>query len=327
MELNLELVQTFDRPAGVENYHWSSATSPDRKIVGLPGDRDILQVFEWNEGRLRPTTTFPLPAITTYPALHERELSIHPDGQLIAAASRNGVQLIEPDGTSQPIAEEIKGEPRAVLFSRKGDKLWVSYEDPQAQTNFICLADCGTLSLIDTLEIGGLDDSYHALWYHPSRDVVAVEVSCGSPGSWLTFIEEVAWGLGRMAHALERVQDPFYMAGFSPDGSHFTVADLSKVQLRQWPSCKLVAEIAPPADNDVFCWVATWIGELFAAGWVTQPNEQYGIMFNDRDLEPQCHALWERPEDQDYIMFELLGLPKQRLMVIGDQRAGLFEVK
>jgi len=93
----------------------------------------------------------------------------------------------------------------------------------------------------------------------------------------------------------------------------FTVADLSKMQLRQWPSCQLVAEVAPPGDNDVFCWVATWVGELFAAGWVTQPNEQYGIMFNDRDLEPQCHAIWERPEDQDYIMFELLGLPEQQL--------------
>lgn len=323
MTTRLELLQTIERPPGADAFTWCTSCSPDRRWVGLPGAPDTLQVYELGDHRLLPGAAFPLPE------LEELEVAIRPDGQQIAVASSQGVQLVDPDGTAHAIGEELKGVARAALYSHDGQRLWIGYEDLEADQapggNFVCLADCATLGLIDTLRVAGLGDAYHALTPLPGSDLVAVEVSCGQGGSWLTLVEPGAFGLSRLTAALERPGEPFLMGGFSPDGARLAVVDLGRAALHETRSCELRAEIAPPGPDDVFCWSCTWIDDALVVGAVTQPNDPYVLLFCDgRDLEPRARAVWDKG-DQDSIG-ALLGLPGARLLVLGDRRAGLFSV-
>jgi len=325
MHKRLKLLQTFERPEGSTAFNWCAFTSPDRTVVAFATTPETVEAHRLDGGRLRPTGDhFRLPLTRS----DEYELSIRPDGKQLALATAGGVQLIEPDGTVCAIGEEIKGHPRSVAFDRGGDKLWISYEDPDADPegcNHLCLADLTTLSLIDTMRVSGHDDAYHTLTHHPTEEMMAVEVTCGSAGSWLSFVQQAPWGLSRWTYTLERPGDPFFMGGFSVDGHRFAVANLDLAQLRDLRSCELITEIGPLGDNDVFFWTCTFIDDAFVVGGVTQPNEPYYLLFCDPvDLEPRSVAVWDKG-DQDSLG-AVVGLPGNLLLVLGDLRAGVFKV-
>lgn len=325
MEKRLKLLQTFERPEGANAFNWCAFTSPDRTVVAFATTPDEVEAHQLRGGRLRPTgVRFRLPI----PRHDEYELSIRPDGLQMAVASADGVQLVDADGSVCAIGEEIKGYARSVAFDRSGDKLWISYEDPEADPdscNYLCLADLATLSLIDTMKVTGRGDAYHTLMHHPTEEMMSVEVTCGSAGSWLSFVQQAPWGLSRWTYTLERPNDPFFMGGFSADGDRFAVANLALAQLRELRSCELLTEIGPLGENDVFFWTCTFIDDAFVIGGVTQPNEPYYLLFCDpQDLEPRSVAVWDKG-DQDSLG-AVMGLPGNLLVVLGDRRAGLFKV-
>jgi hypothetical protein len=314
---NLELLQTIDRPDGLENARWHGHVSPDRADVALMCTDDAFKRYRLYGGGLDPVGIYPVPK-----GQDRLAVAFHPSSPRVALTTPTGVRLMDPGGrVSVDVELERDAVPRAVAFDRGGEHLLVSCEGPRGRS-FLHMVDGRKLQPLYTVDVGGEAESYHYLHLHPEREVVAVEVSCGQDGTWLTFVEYSPSGLHTLPRGLQRPGEPFMMAGFDPDGRRFAVTRPLGIDLLAWPACNLVRTIEPGADHQLFDWCGAWVGRRLVASVLDVETEDHGLLVTDNELVPLAIQRWERG-DQDWL-FDLKGLSDGRLLVLGDRRAGLF---
>ncbi len=315
---SLELLATFERPDGLKNHQWRFYGLREAGLVGTLKDPTALQLRESRGDTLELVASYQVPGGERW------ELAPHPSGREVALAAPDGVHLLAPEsGRLLASREQLGGEPRGVLFDRSGELLWATWESAAGESNASAIEPT-TGEILGVVRLGGMEQSYHTLRLHPSWGVVSVEVSCGQDGTWLTFVEARDRTF-RALPGVDRPSRPFSMAGFSPAGRWFALLSPEQIELRSWPDLGQLAEVVPPSPEELFDWPATYVGERFVASTFTPEEEQYRLIVFNGELQVEATLDWDK-QDQGYL-FDLVGLPGDRVLVFGDQRAGLFKLK
>lgn len=312
---SLEFLRAFDRPEGLRNYQWRIYAAADRSRVGLLAGRS-LRTFACGAG-FEERSAFPLQEVT------ELAVAFHPRSDDIVIATPERVELREADGGRRELSGLVDGQPRGVCFDPSGDLLWITFEDARGR-NHVAALEPASLRRIGVVAVPGEADSYHNLHAHPVPPVLAVEVSCGQDGTWLSFVEHTREGLVLLPRCIERPGDPFCLAGFAPDGRRFATVDLQRVQLREWPGCAVVEEVGPPRGQ-LFDWSSSYVGDQIAAVSISEADDSYHVLLFDGDLELESAHAWNSGDQRS--LFDVQGLPGERLLLLGDLRAGLFQLK
>ncbi len=315
---SLELLATFDRPEGLKNHQWRFYGLREEGLVALLRGAGTLQVLASSGDALVPRGNHRLPAVERW------ELALRPGGEALALAAPDGVHLISGESDELMVSREaLGGEPRGVIYDRTGELLWVSLELPGGESQATAI-EPRSRGILGRVKVGGIEQSYHTLRLHPSWEAASLEVSCGQDGTWITFLE---WRDGnlRALPGLERPGRPSSMAGFSPGGRWFAVLSPEQLELCSWPEASSLAQRTPPSPQQLFDWPSSYVGERFLATTFMPDSEEYRVLVLNDELQVEATLGWDK-QDQGYL-FDLVGLPGWRVLVFGDQRAGLFKLK
>jgi hypothetical protein len=315
---SLELVATYPRPAGIDDHCWHVYGLPGAGLVGLLRDATTLQTYRVEPGvGLAPVQAYSLPPGDRC------EVAFHPDGQRLAVAAADGVHLLTPGGDRLALERgRLGGAPRAVLFDRRGELLFASYEDGAGQSHACLLELQGAgLERVASVPLLGVEKSYHALALHPSSELLVAQVSCGQDGTWASFVAFRDRTVARLPVALERPGEAFTVVGFAPSGRWLAALSAGRVELLSWPGLSPLAA-ASPRDGELFDWHACYVGEHLIAASLAPAAASYRLVVWDGELRPVAHCAWQKA-DQRYL-FDLAGLSERGLLVVGDRRAGLL---
>jgi hypothetical protein len=313
----LDLLTTFARPLELRSEDWRYYGLRHRGLVGVPRGSTSLEVSEVGSEGLVPWYTVELPVGG------RRELAFHPDGRQIAVSAVDGLHLVSPgnDWLILGVAE-LGGAPRGILFDRKAELLWASYET-SAGRNEVAAIDAATFQLLDRVPVGGVQGSHHTLEIHPTWEALSVEVSCGQDGTWLSFIESRDRAFRPMP-GIERAGLPFGMVGFAPNGRWLALLRPERVQILSWPDLSELAAMTPPSEKVLFDWLASYVGDRFVGSLFSPEKEGYRLVVVNSELQVEGFLEWEK-NDQRYL-FDLAGMAEDLLVIYGDQRAGVFRL-
>jgi hypothetical protein len=317
--LGLELCATYPRPPGIEDHRWRVYGLREAGLVGLLRDPSTLQTFRAERDGLVPTHAYSLPP-------GDCEVAFHPDGCQLAVAASDGVHLLTPGSDRFAIESgQLGGSPRAVLFDRSGEQLWVSVED-DAGVSHACLLELEDqrLEMIVRVPLHGVEKSYHALALHPTWGVLAAQVSCGQDGTWASFVEFRDRTAARMPVSLERPGETFSLAGFAASGRWLAVLAAGQIQVLSWPDLSVLASVRPLSSHELFDWHACYLGDRLIGTSLAPDTHDYRLVAWNSDLQVEAVFAWETG-DQRYLL-DLAGLPGDLLLLVGDRRAGLLHL-
>ncbi len=147
---------------------------------------------------------------------------------------------------------------KAALFSCSGQVLWISREFPQDMRRLsqpdpwheVLAFTTHDYQLLGRVAVRGEVQAGHTLAAHPNQDTLAVEVSCGQDGSWITFASVQTGQVTQLAPHIDGDSDPFSLAGFAPDGAALITTGESVIEEFQWPSCQSSAKAQANSDED-----------------------------------------------------------------------------
>lgn len=236
---SLHLTRLTPAPALVPE-RWSAAgflIAPGQRGLGFSdGERHLVLVHPEQPGQ--PIARFDVPEDALAAALSA-------DLQQLALLGADSLELHRPDGTRAPHRSgrvDVPATP-ALAFDATGDTLWLSGESPSGHA--LQLYDARSLTLLATAPVAGEGDGEHELLAHPHAPALAVSVSCGQDGTWLTLLRRSSTGLEKVGELASR-DEPFFAAGFLPDGG--SLVGIGGTWVRRWsyPDCRLLAEYALP---------------------------------------------------------------------------------
>jgi hypothetical protein len=308
----VELPVTKQRPANIRCH-----LCPNARYFGVLAYKVLLRVYERVGERLLPSFSYPLPPTAT-------DFALHPNGELLALATHHQIQIVQhrTDGVAIHDFGPERGEIRALCFSRNGRVLWVSVEDVEGVSHLHAL-DGETLKSLDSVEVAGISDSHHSLVQHPQLELIAVEVSCGQEGSWVTFVEILDGKLRRLPPGLAREGDPLFMAGFAPDGRSFVGVTQARLHAWSWPECASLSEFHPATAGWVLNWQGAHVGECFVAPISDVEEEHFRLLvLEGTSLKLEYELTWQAADQS--CLLGVYAFTPDLLLVVGDKRIGMF---
>ncbi|MCA9667649.1 MAG: hypothetical protein KC503_18745 [Myxococcales bacterium] len=295
--------------------------SPGGGYAGVVSDKVLLRVYSPAGGRLEQTLSYPLPPSA-------RAVALHPSGRRIALCTPHQLQLVDVD-THSVHTVDVPDAHKALTFSHSGDVLWASVEDSGGKIS-VRAYRAEDLTPISSAVVAGMPDAQHSLMGHPTREVVAVEVSAGPDGSWVSFVELDGDTVRESAPGVSRDGAPFSLAGFAADGKSFAGVTNEAVLSWSYPDC--VARAPHPLREALslegwsLCWQAARTASSLVAPVSDEDAERFKLVVLDgTTLEPAATLDWE-PRDQSYL-HGVHALSGEHLLAVGDRRLGLFELK
>ncbi len=254
------------------------------------------------DGRVSEGPSFALPAdlglpTTKTPATGHRgaEAGIHgfaidSQGELLAvtAAVEGKSVVVTIDANGQRVRSRIDAlagddfVAHAVVFDRKGSRLWVSAEN--GKETALVLIDALSHALIGVVRSAAFPPpAFHELHVHAQDDAVLLLAACGQDG---TFARVAGWSDGppvSIPTTLDEGSVPAGFVGFSADGARVHLAEGDELRTHAWPGLETLSS-APFADEFVSSYAGVVLGSLiFVDGEIERDGAgEDAVMIFDR---------------------------------------------
>ncbi len=300
--------------------HLRCQLCPNNTFVGILSDKVLLRVYEPVKNRLQTSFVTPLPSSVL-------KFALHPDGERIALATPQQIQIIHhrDDTITLRGIDPARQQVRSLLFSRDGAVLWASVEDHLGVSHIQAL-DTATLEPLASAPVTGIIDSQHNLSAHPTREAIAVEVSCGQDGTWVSFVELTGHKLKTIAPGLTREHDPLFLAGFAGSGESFATINDARICKWSWPACDLLAKTSIVDNQWTLHWQGAAMGDNLYLPLADEEMERFKLLIlHGETLELISELDWKRA-DQSHLV-GVYPLANQTLLMVGDRRAGMFKIE
>ena len=290
----------------------------DGSQIGIPVAADEIAVFQATEGMKKL-----------------RQLKVPTDAQAVCLSSvSGGVAYLNETrlGLLDDIGNEIRitdvGEsmemPRALAYDRSGSIICVSSEviEGQGAVNRLHTLENPSLKRKSVVDLEGESDSAHFIRWHPSKDVVVIDVACGQDGTWANVVRLDDGGLTRI-DGTPPTGEAFGAAGFTSDGKSIVGVGFKWVRLWKPPLFEQMAEFRLPEDH-----TADYEGTSFGSELVVpiaDENEASYLQFLDHsDLMPICKL--DLPKQDRLEPYQVMALPHGVVILVDANQKRVFQL-
>jgi hypothetical protein len=246
-----KLQHCLDLPQNHKRPDWDALPiSPDGSKISISTGPTELTILDSVRG-LAQDAKLAVPPET-------RRVAAHPSQGPIAAITDRQLILLDDSGATISLldVDPTWGEPRAISYDKSGQLLCLSTETKDDDVNLLFVLDARNLARLGRERLNGETDSGHYMVWHPTQEVLAIDVACGQDGTWLNLVDVTSAKCSRFPTAPDSFQ-PFGMASFSSDGTTFAGCESTGVKLWSFPDCVLLKELELP-EGEFTSYVASF---------------------------------------------------------------------
>ncbi len=306
---------------------WHLAVAPGGERVGIASE-DLLEVFDTTRPTAWPLCRFRLPVPSNV-----GRVGVHPSGASIVIADRGSVWALSRKVGDPSFAASVAsdwGAAQAISFDPAGDVVWASFAE--GDKHHVCALDWATrtLGIYGSLALDGIDGATHQLLFPPGRpELIAIALYHPERGSVLRLIAnrgdklEVVDDGPRFAGQLN--SEPTFVAGISPDGTRLATIRPHRIEHWSWGDRDSLGSLELE-QGLTFDPSACFVGEHLVALLRASADSSHRLTVFDRRLALQTNFT-HRPNGAPQALLGVRALAGDRLLLVGDQRAGLFQLR
>lgn len=253
------------------------STNADRFAALVTSDRIASWTLEGDVVKEGPS--FSLPADLA-PVL--RGFALASSGEQLAAFSDEAIFTIGIEGVvRQTRLDAIGGEgfrARAVLFDRRGTRIWISAESKTEAAFF--LLDANTHQGPTSLRSEAFPEAtVHELHSHPVDDAVLLLAACGQEGTFARVAGFSDGPIERVETELDHGGISAGFVGFSRDGMLVHLAEADELRTHAWPGLHQLSSVELEGEF-VSSFTGAVLGHwVFVDGEDTDTNEDSVMQF------------------------------------------------
>jgi hypothetical protein len=169
---------------------------------------------------------------------------------------------------------------RAVVFDRRGERLWISAES--ATETAVFAIDARSHALAGVARSPAFPPpSMHELHVHPDDDAVLLVAACGEDGTFARVARFAADDVEAVASAMDAGTVPAGFVGFSADAARVHLAEADELRTHAWPGLEELSSVELPGDF-VSSFAGAVLGERILVDGEDSELKEDAVMIFDR---------------------------------------------